>query len=180
MKTIKHIIFSTLVLCVATNSLHAQEQENKHQKAYLGVGSGLDYGGFGAKVEFLPIKYVGLFGGAGYNLLSLGWNLGGTFKILPDSRVSPNLMLMYGYNAVFIGTDPYSKKYNTTSYGLTTGINLDVKLGSKGHKLSAGLFLPFWSKKYKDNNNAVKNDPNMKILKEALPIGFSVGFNFAL
>ncbi|MCL2326875.1 MAG: hypothetical protein FWC39_00020 [Bacteroidetes bacterium] len=177
MKTIKHLIFSALLACIAANSLYAQE--NTHQKAYLGVGTGFDYGGFGLKVEILPIKHVGVFGGLGYNLLSLGWNLGGTFKILPDSKVSPNLMLMYGYNGVFKGTDKYSEKYNMTSYGLTTGVNLDIKLGNKGHKLSCGLFLPFRSGKFQDNYDAAKNDPNMKV-SDLPPVAFSIGFNFAL
>ena len=179
MKTIKHLIFSALLLCVSGNVLYAQEQENA-VKTYLGAGIGFDYGGFGAKLEVLPIKYVGVFGGLGYNLLSLGWNLGGTFKILPDSKVSPNLMLMYGYNGVSVGTDSYSRKYNMTSYGVTAGINLDIKLGSKGHKLSAGLFLPFRSGKFQDNYDAAKNDPNMKFYNELPPIAYSVGFNFAL
>jgi len=183
MKIFKHIIFSALVLCIAANSVYAQEQEqeqeNKHQKVYLGVGTGLDYGGFGLKVEFLPVKYVGLFGGLGYNLLSLGWNVGSTLKILPDSKVSPNVMLMYGYNGILKGIDAYSKQYDMTSYGVTAGVNLDIKLGSKGHKLSCGLFFPFRSGKFQDNYNAAKNDPNMAV-GDLLPVALSVGFNFAL
>jgi len=69
------------------------------QKVYLGPGLGLDYGGLGIKVEYLPIKYVGIYGGVGYNFLSVGWNVGATVKILPDKRVSPNVMAFYGYNA---------------------------------------------------------------------------------
>ncbi len=177
MKTIKHLIFSALLLCAVGNSLYAQEDGSK---VYLGVGVGLDYGGLGAKLEVLPVKYVGVFGGAGYNLSSLGWNLGGTFKILPDKKVSPNLMIMYGYNAVFKGTDFYSKQYNMTSYGVTAGVNLDIKLGRKGHKLSTGLFIPFRSEKFKDNYDAAKNDPNIAISSELLPFTLGVGFNFAL
>ncbi len=163
MKTIKHLIFSALLLCAVGNSLYAQEDGSK---VYLGVGVGLDYGGLGAKLEVLPVKYVGVFGGA--------------VKILPDKKVSPNLMIMYGYNAVFKGTDFYSKQYNMTSYGVTAGVNLDIKLGRKGHKLSTGLFIPFRSEKFKDNYDAAKNDPNIAISSELLPFTLGVGFNFAL
>ena len=43
------------------------------QQLYLGAGFGFDYGGFGGKIEYLPIKEFGIFGGLGYNLLGLGW-----------------------------------------------------------------------------------------------------------
>lgn len=49
-------------------SLYAQE----NNQVYLGLGMGLDYGGVGAKVEYLPIKNVGVFAGLGFNLLSVG------------------------------------------------------------------------------------------------------------
>ena len=165
------------MLCSAGNTLYAQE----HNSKYLGIGSGFDYGGMlGAKFEILPVKYVGIFGGAGYNLLSVGWNVGGTYKILPDKKVSPNLMVMYGYNGVFKGTDSYSKRYDMTSYGVTAGVNVDIKLGQKGHKLSGGLFVPFRSEKFRDNYDAAKSDSNLNLYNELLPVAFSVGFNFAL
>jgi len=174
----KTIFLSLLLLCFVGNTLYAQQD---NPKAYLGGGTGLDYGGLlGAKLEVLPVKYIGLFGGAGYNLLSLGWNVGGTYKILPDKKVSPNLIVMYGYNAVFVGADSYSKKYNMTSYGVTAGVNMDIKLGQKGHKLSGGLFIPFRSKKFNDNYDAVRNDRNMELHNELLPFTLGVGFNFAL
>ena len=148
------------------------------QKVYLGPGMGLDYGGIGGKVEYLPIKYLGLYGGVGYNLLSIGWNVGATCKILPNKRVSPNLMVFYGYNGVtkVIG----ASQYNMTSYGVTVGGNLDIKIGSKGNKLSAGLFVPIRSQKFMDNYDAMKNDRNIEMINSLLPIAISVGFNFAL
>ena len=171
-----------MLLSLIGSSAIAQEvevqTEPQNPAAYLGVGFGFDYGGLGGKVEFLPIKYFGLFAGAGYNLLSVGWNVGGTFKISPDKKVSPNLMLMYGYNAVFVGADSYAGKYEMTSYGLTAGVNLDIKVGRKG-KISAGLFVPFRSGKFKDNYKAAKNDSYLKV-SDLLPVAFSVGYNFGL
>jgi hypothetical protein len=167
-----------MLLCVGSAAF-AQNSERANKKFYIGPGIGFDYGGLGGKVEFLPIKYVGVFAGAGYNLLSVGWNVGGTVKILPDKVVSPNIVVMYGYNAALTGLDSYAKQYNMTSYGVTAGINLDIKVGKKGHKISPGVFLPFRSEKFKENYKKAEDDPNMTV-SFLMPITFSVGFNFAL
>ena len=182
----------TAVLCMG-NHVYGQSSHYKHygsnrhyqhygqseQQVYLGVGMGLDYGGIvGVKAEYLPIKYFGIFGGVGYNLLSAGWNVGATCKFLPNKRVSPNLMVFYGYNGVskVVG----APEYDMTSYGVTVGANLDIFLGRKRDKLSFGLFVPIRSSKFMDNYNDMKNDPNVTMVNNLLPIAVGVGFNFAL
>ncbi len=164
-----------LVLLFIGNHLCAQSGE---QKVYLGLGIGFDYGGIGGKLEYLPIKQLGLFGGLGYNLLSAGWNVGATYKILPNKRVSPNLIAFYGYNGVtrVIG----ASKYDMVSYGMTIGGNLDIMLGKSGNKLSVGLFIPFRSEKFMDNYDAIKADSNIEMQNDLLPVAISVGFNFVL
>ena len=148
------------------------------QQVFLGLGFGLDYGGFGGKIEYLPVKNFGLFGGLGYNLLSAGWNVGATYKILPEKKVSPNLMLFYGYNGV--SKVDGAPEYEMTSYGVTIGANLDIKTGNKGNKLSIGLFVPIRSKKFMDNYDALKNDPRIELKNELMPIAISIGYNFIL
>jgi len=150
-----------------------------NQQVYFGLGMGLDYGGlFGGKIEYLPVKNFGLYGGLGYNLLSVGWNVGATYKILPDKNVSPNLMLFYGYNGVTKVEG--APEYEMTSYGVTIGGNLDIKVGRKGNKLSVGLFVPIRTQKFKDNYDAMKNDPRIELKNELMPIAISIGYNFAL
>jgi hypothetical protein len=188
MESLKRKWSLVFLLSVICNCLHAQTEEEgvnsteeeKAASAYVGVGVGFDYGGVGGKVEYLPVKNLGVFFAAGYNLLSVGWNLGLTYKFIPDKKVSPNLMLMYGYNAVFKGSDSYSQKYDKTSLGLTVGINLDIRTGSHGNKWSVGLFLPFRSGKFMDNYDAIKNDSNMELTNELIPIGISCGYNFRI
>jgi hypothetical protein len=164
------------ILLTMGNFLYAQSEQN----IYLGVGGGFDYGGIGGKVEYLPVKHFGLFGGLGYNFLSLGWNVGATYKISPDKKVSPNLMAFYGYNAVFKGADSYAAQYDMTSYGLSIGGNLDILMGSRGNKLSVGLFVPVRSSKFMDNYDNAKADPNLELKSSLLPIGISIGYNFRL
>jgi len=166
------VIFALMVM---GNHIYGQTG----QQVYLGLGMGLDYGGiFGGKIEYLPVKNFGLFGGLGYNLLSAGWNVGATYKILPEKNVSPNLMLFYGYNG--ISKVDGAPQYEMTSYGMTIGANLDIKTGSKGNKLSVGLFVPIRSQKFMDNYDALKNDPRIEIKSDLMPIAISVGYNFIL
>lgn len=167
----------TLLLFVLTMIVnHISAQENN--QVYLGPGIGLDYGGVGAKLEYLPIKNIGIFGGVGYNLLSVGWNVGATYKIMPDKKVSLNPMVFYGYNGGS-KVDGVSE-YDMTSYGVTVGLNVDIKMGKDGNKLSAGLFVPFRSEKFIDNYDAIKNDYRVSIQNELLPITVGVGYNFKL
>ncbi len=166
-----------LVLVLATGNLSGQTFE---RRTYMGLGLGLDYGGVGVKVELLPVDHLGIFAGVGYNLSSAGWNVGAAFKITPTKRVCPNIVAFYGYNGVFVGGDSYAEKYNSTSYGFTVGGNLDIKVNSKGHKLTFGLFAPIRSKSFMDKYNAAKNDPYLDITSELLPVAFSFGFNWAI
>jgi hypothetical protein len=186
MRTLKRELIALLLLLFMCNCLHAQTEADdiyqieEEKEVYLGVGGGFDYGGMaGGKLEYLPVKKVGLFFGAGYNLVSLGWNLGATYKFTPDKKVSPNIILMYGYNAVFKGME-YAEKYNMTSYGFTVGFNLDLKVGDQGNKWSFGLFLPFRSNKFMDNYNAAKGDSGVEMKSELMPIAVSFGYNFRI
>ena len=164
-----------LVLLFAGSSLHGQND----QKIYGGLGMGLDYGGiFGGKIEYMPVKNVGLFGGAGYNLLSAGWNVGAIFKISPEKNVSPNLMVFYGYNGV-TRVEGFSD-YEMTSYGVTFGGNLEFSFGSRGNKFCIGLFVPLRSQKFMDNYDAMKNDSNIEIKNKLLPIAFGFGYNILI
>jgi len=169
------IICLVSIFLFVGKSLYAQSGE---QSIYIGPGFGMDYGGFGAKVEYLPVKHLGVFGGVGYNLLSLGWNVGATFKMLPYKKVSPNLIAFYGYNGVT--KTKGASYYNMTSYSVTVGANLDIAISRKGHKISVGLFVPIRTDKFMDNYDAMKADPNIEINNELLPIAISVGFNFRL
>lgn len=149
-----------------------------HTKMYFGPGMGLDYGGFGAKFEYLPVEKVGLFGGVGYNLLNVGWNVGVTYKIFLSDRVSINPMAFYGYNGVSVVKG--ASYYNKTSLGPTVGVNVDIKMRESNHKLSLGFFVPFRSQEFKDNYDAMRNDYRVFLDGKLLPVAVGIGFNFAL
>ena len=174
MKKIIKMIVVGVVSIIAVPKVCAQEKN----QIYIGLGLGFDYGGIGAKIEYLPVKHIGIFGSLGYNILDVGWNLGATYKIMPDKKVSVNPMVFYGYN----GGSKISgaPEYDMISYGFTAGVNVDIKMGKKGNKLSAGLFVPFRSQKFMDNYDAIKNDYRITMETELLPIAVGVGYNFKL
>src|SRR5690349_17100641 len=89
-----------IIFCLLFISLvgHSQDQQ-KPSRSFLGIGLGLDYGGIGMKLEFLPIKALGLFGGFGYNLVQPTYNAGASLKLAPGKRGTPVISCMYGYNA---------------------------------------------------------------------------------
>lgn len=154
------------------------QQENNASSVNLGIGLGIDYGGlFGARLTVLPTENVALFGSFGYNLIGIGFNAGGTFRISPTKNVCPTVGLMYGYNAVIkiVGAEEYNKTY----YGPTISLGLEFKPQRKGY-WNIELLLPFRSKAYKDDLDDLKNDPAIELKSEPLPVGFSVGYHFWL
>lgn len=145
---------------------------------FLGPGFGFDHGGIGVKAEFQPVKYVGIFAGAGYNLAALGANGGVIYNILPDKKITPVLTAMYGYNAVL------KVQYQTRTdygvyYGLTVGAGADFKLGqSRRSKINVNLLVPLRSSSFfKEYDNIRQNGT---ITQEIIPIGFSFGWNFLI
>ena len=172
-KKLKLICLVSIFLFAGKN-LHAQSEVE--ERVRMGLGFGLDYGGLGAKMEFLPIKHWGIFGGLGYNFLSVGWNVGTTIKMLPDKRVSPNLMAFYGYNGV-IKVEGASF-YNAISYGVTLGANFDIAISNAGHKISVGLFAPIRSDEFMNKYNDMKRSSFVSVRGELLPIAISIGFNY--
>ncbi|MCP1997326.1 hypothetical protein [Flavobacterium sp. HSC-61S13] len=178
---LKKLGFSLLFMATASTAFGQDTPTpsyNDPNKVFMGLGFGLDYGGIGAKIEYLPIKNIGVFAGLGYNLSELGWNVGASYKIKATERLSVNPMILYGYNAV-IKVDG-APQYDMVSYGMTYGVNLDIYVGKKGNKISAGLFVPVRSEKFNDNYDAVKNDRYVKMDSELFPITVGVGYNWRL
>jgi hypothetical protein len=182
------------LFCLAGNSLVAQKAQETQDDAnvvtepepkvvrgdtYMGLGFGLDYGGIGFKFEYLPIKYISIFVGGGYNMDSFGCNAGCIFKMSPSEKICPNILAFYGNNGVFKGEDWYASQYDMTSYGFTLGFSLDIQVGHHADNISLGLLIPIRSKKFNDNYYEARNDSNMEMKSELWPIAISIGYNFA-
>jgi len=171
----------SLLFLTAASAAFAQDTaqpEKEFNKVYAGLGLGLDYGGFGAKIEYLPIEEIGVFAGLGYNLEEAGWNVGVSYKLKLSERVSLNPLVMYGYNGV-LKVDG-APEYDMVSYGTTFGANVDIYVGNGRNKVSVGLYVPVRSKKFMDNYDAVKDDSYIEMKNELLPIAIGIGYNWKL
>ncbi len=144
----------------------------------IAPGMGIDYGGIGGRLTYLPIKYLGLFGSAGYNFVGLGYNVGATVRILPDKKFCPTFNVMYGYNAVILVVN--ASQYNNIYYGpsISGGIEIHFKKQT-GNFLNVELIVPFRSQEFTDDLNNIRN-MNPDFITEPFPIAFSIGYHFTI
>lgn len=158
----------------------------KKQSVFVGAGIGLDHGGLGVKVEYQPIKYLGVFGGAGHNLVGFNGNGGLIYNILPKKNFTPLVTAMLGVNAA-IKVDylddngqPTGIKGKALYEGFTVGGGFDVKLGKKkSQKLNFMLLVPlrhggfYWAR-----NNLIQNGGTIK--QDVYPVLLAAGWNINL
>lgn len=187
-----HKPFLCMTILMLTWSLYAGEGEDNppshfepivtNQHFDIGAGFGLDYGGLvGVKFSYMPLPYFSVFGGAGYYLYTLGWNVGINGYILPATTRNvfrPYIQIMYGVNAgtVVIG----KSSYNAVFYGFTPGIGTAIRFGdAKRHGFDVNLNIPVRNKKFEDQMDLIKADPAVQDVGEPLPVAFSMGYHIS-
>lgn len=167
-------ILAVIFLLSAINS-HAQyEWEEEEYKANLGLGMGISYGGFGARLSVLPVKQVALFAAGGYNLDGFGYNVGAEFRLLPGKKIIPALLAMYGYNGVIVVKG--AEQYNKTYYGPTIGGGVEIHSGSGQNFFTIELLVPFRSREFDYDLRALQNNPSIEITGP-WPVAFSFGYH---
>ncbi len=163
------------------------DSTQKHALFHVGIGFGMDYGGLGLKVEYLPVKYIGVFGGVGYNFFRPAISGGVLLRPLPDAKIQPIALAMYGYNGginiahqgnnlALYDLEDVSKNY----YGFSTGIAGELKMGRNENRLYLAVLYPFRSKEFRDNYDKVKASPVVDLKSDLLPVTFSLGFTFPI
>lgn len=162
-----------VLLILSAQALVAQE----NSKLNVGFGMGLDYGGFGTRVTYLPVNRIGLFGSAGYNLNSIGYNVGVQLRFPSERRIACHLTGMYGYNTVLIVESTTTSK--TTYFGPSIGAGMELKFKKEAKQfLSFEVLLPFRPQAYQ---NAVDD---LRLIgfevKDQAPLLFSIGYHFSL
>ncbi len=181
----RNFITSLGIVLITTFSVapafsQSNNNDDEWNRLYAGVGFGMDYGGIiGIKAEYNPLPYVGGFIGLGYNLVGLGVNGGIVGRAFPYKRVTPVAIAMVGYNAVIKvdGASQYDKIY----YGVSVGLGADFIVGPRRrNKMFAAVYYPFRNAEFEKDNTAIKNNPNIIIEQEVLPITFTFGFMFGL
>lgn len=161
-------LLATLLLLFIVYQLNAQS----NQKAFFGIGAGLDYGGLGIRAEAQPVPSVGIFCGVGYNLLNPAFNAGASYKFLTNKRVQPILLAMYGYNGVIKVQSRYPYK---TYYGFSIGTGVEIYNKEKKNKLALEVLLPFrpeFDKHLQDLKDGGYTFPGVT------KVTFTIGYNF--
>ena len=168
--------FIIILAILITISLHAQSISQESMKNFnIGLGLGIDYGGIGMRGTFHPIQHLGLFGGAGYNFNSLGFNIGGQWHI-SQNRNNFFLTGMYGYNAVLIVTGDINDK--ATYYGFSAGVGYQLKKKSNSNFWNFELLIPFRNSNFEADIDALEEMGTD--LRKPYPVAISIGYHFKI
>jgi len=170
-----------LLLLIMVYSGFAQDNQvsSEKGKVSLGVGLGLPYGAFGARVGYNVIEGLNLFGGIGYQLSGVGYNFGLRKDFRSSKMVQLYITGMYGTNGAIKvdGLPEYDKVYTGASFGL--GIKLNSK-GDNANYWDFGLLYPIRSSSFNDDYDTVKNDPRISDISSPWPVLIVIGYNFTL
>ena len=128
------LIIALFVLTICQSNLNAQSQTDSTEihkiadRISLGIGLGQDYGGMGANLLVYPHDNIGLFGGAGYAIAGMGYNVGLKYRFFSRNNPRTNfyVMGMYGYNAAVKVKNGGS--FDKLFYGPSIGFGIDTGL----------------------------------------------------
>jgi hypothetical protein len=148
-------------------------------KMNVGLGAGIDYGGFGGRFTVLPYEKLGMFAGVGYNLDGLGFNAGAQYKFSVDKRVRPYVIAMYGYNGVIVTEETYNGDDSETYYGPSFGFGIELKgRRNENNFWNFELLLPIRPSEFQDDIDALKAAGYT--VTDPWPVAFSIGYHFGL
>jgi hypothetical protein len=182
----KIVLFFLLTFLSFSYKSTAQETDpsaKPYDNVSLGLGFGLDHGGFGTNFLVYPQKNVGLFIGAGYAIAGLGVNGGIKVRILPKNPravIHPYLVAMYGYNAAVYITN--GQQYDKLFYGPTVGLGIDAhsnRPGAIGY-WSFAILVPFRSPDVQNYINSLQTNYGVSFANSLIPIGISIGYKFVI
>ena len=180
MKPLAFLIVCAPLALAAQDYVQPQKPPSSNSLEWnLGLGLGIDYGGFGAQVQCRPAPPLVMFAGVGYALAGFGYNVGAQGRILPNAKWCPFVAAMYGYNAVIVvkGADQYNGIY----YGPSVGVGLeDHRRDNAANFWRFELILPFRPQEFQDDIDALKKNPAIDIKSEPPPVSFSVAYHFGL
>jgi hypothetical protein len=180
-KTNLILLLCLLLITIKSNAQVANANPALCDKAAFGIGMGLDYGGFGGNLLVYPQKNVGVFLGAGYALVGVGYNVGTKLRLLPkrESGLSPFFLAMYGYNAAIAISNAH--ELDKIFYGVNIGIGFDTGIRpTKAGYWSFALLIPFRSPDVDLYIDDLKQNHGAEFKNELLPFAISIGYRFIL
>lgn len=180
MKNIKKVLLFVCCLCLLQIS-NGQEKNLSSRKgeSSLGFGMGLPYGGFGVNLKTNVADGFALFGGLGYQISGIGYNVGAIKDISSIGLADIYALGMYGTNAgiKIKGDFSYEKLYFGPSFGAGVRINSRQK---EGNHWNMGLLVPIKSSSYKAKEKEFKNSPFIQDFTPTWDVLFYVGYSISL
>jgi hypothetical protein len=163
------------------NTTPEDDEEDSDTNLYLGIGVGLDYGGVGGRLTFIPGNdektSVGIFVATGFALNGVGFNAGLNVRI-GEQRLVPTISAMYGYNGIIkvIGAPQYDKTY----YGPSIAFGFENKTrNSDDNHIHVELVIPFRSAAFQNDIKALQNTSGIEI-NDPSPVLISIGYHFKI
>lgn len=169
-------IISLALFFVAATALAQTDEAEKPQfaRSYFGPGMGLDYGGFGVNIMVMPAEHLGLFLGAGYNLVGVGFNGGARlFLNRTTHTVRPYFTGMYGYNTVIRVSG--AEQYNKVFYGGSIGFGLDIAASRDNRFWTIALNVPLRGSEVDSYVDSLKGK-GITFTKNLLPVAITIGY----
>lgn len=146
----------------------------------LGVGFGLDYGGLlGLQIGIAPAKHLTFFGGLGYYVQGLGWQVGIKGLFVPKTTLKgtrPYIKMMYGTHSQIQveGAEEFNEIYK----GFTAGFGIEFRGGKKKQNgLDLDLNIPLRTPEFWDDYNDLQNNSSIEFTNSLLPVTVSIGFH---
>jgi hypothetical protein len=168
----------SLIAILTSLAFQSVAQDEKRTTFNFGVGAGIDYGGFGAKISLFSFSpKAELVLGGGYNLLNVGWNAGVVLRTSPEAKTAFFVNPMYGYNSVLSLTakGPYgTSHFNKTYYGPSFGLGLEFRGEKKKNFFKIAMIIPFRSKEFKNDFDKYEDEFRLKVQ----PVYASLGYHF--
>jgi hypothetical protein len=182
MKSTKLIALLLLfLLAIKLNAQDSNSVPRSGAEMTLGLGLGLDHGGYGGNLILYPVKQVGFFISGGYAMAGFGVNGGLKIRFITDETytIVPYGLAMYGYNAAIFVKN--AKQYNKFFYGPSFGLGLDFDKNSNNVGYwSLAIIVPLRNDEVNDYIEDLKNNHGVKFKNDLFPIAFSFGFNFMM
>lgn len=174
----------TLMYCCLASALCAQEPAPSNPKpsvsddAHLGIGGGLDHGGFGLRVDVPVNHHFAFVAGLGYAIVGLGWNAGLQYRLMPDSKVGMYATALYGYNGVIKVEN--SSLFDDIYYGFSIGAGVEFRRSNSTNFFRMALLVPFRNAEFWSDWSGLENSSLIEVKQGPLPVAFSIGYHFAL
>lgn len=173
-----------LLFLLLSMSMKAQPDSQKTRKpsvsdaVHVGIGVGLDHGGYGGRVDVPVSRHLAGLVGVGHAIVGPGWNLGIQYRFAPESRTGVYATALYGYNGVIKVQD--AGRYDDIYYGFSAGFGLEFRAARSANFFRLAMLVPFRSTEFWGDWDELKDDKGAEVKQAPLPVAFSIGYHFAL